>query len=181
MLINRRRSSIRATTEVICREANPPWISVKPLLFATTILILLGIAFWPGFAESKVQTKDKPATTDKIDALSSIEKKWGIKLLGVRWSAAGYMLDFRYRVLDVKKAEKILDRSIPATVTVEKSGATLTVPRPPTTGRLRASAKFPQKDRNYFMFFANPGRHVAVGDKVTITIGDFKVKGLTVQ
>jgi hypothetical protein len=110
-----------------------------------------------------------------------LAKDWGLQVLGIRQSAAGYMLDFRYRVLDPEKARAVLDRTIPAKLEVARSGATLHVPRPPTTGRLRGGARFPQKDRNYFMFFGNPGKHVQPGDKVSVVIGDFRADDITVQ
>ncbi|HKK05404.1 MAG TPA: hypothetical protein VKA50_06080 [Gammaproteobacteria bacterium] len=112
---------------------------------------------------------------------SELRNTWGIEILGIRTSAAGYMLDYRFRVKDVDKAAPLLDRTIPAYIVVEKSGARLGVPNPPTTGRLRASAKFPKKDRNYFIFFGNPGHYVKAGDRVSVVIGDFKVQHLVVQ
>lgn len=112
---------------------------------------------------------------------AELRDTWGIEIFGIRTSAAGYMLDYRFRVKDVDKAAPLLDRTIPAYVVVEKSGARLGVPNPPTTGRLRASAKFAQKDRNYFIFFGNPGHYVKAGDRVSVVIGDFKVQHLVVQ
>jgi hypothetical protein len=36
-------------------------------------------------------------------------------------------------------------------------------------------------DKNYYMMFANPDRHVKVGDQVTIVIGEFRVEHLAVN
>jgi len=120
-------------------------------------------------------------STSMSPSAAELREAWGIEILGMRTSAAGYMLDYRFRVKDVEKAAPLLDRTTPAYVVVEKSGARLGVPNPPTTGRLRASAKFGQKDRNYFIFFGNPGHYVKVGDRVSVVIGDFKVQHLVVQ
>lgn len=165
-------------------EGGYRYVAALPIFFdkrlVTALLMIVCFCFLPGFAADAKTAKKLNQVVDESVA-AKIEKQWGVKLLGIRWTAAGYMLDFRFRVLDTEKSKDLLDRKIPAKLIVEKSGAKLSVPRPPTTGRLRASAKFAQKDRNYFMFFANPGRHVKVGDKVTVEIGDFKVEGLTVQ
>ena len=114
------------------------------------------------------------------DVRSAMEKQWGIKLLPIRLSAEGYMLDFRYRVLDPEKAMPLFDRKIKPYLIDEASGAVLAVPEPPKVGALRNTRK-PQKDRNYFILFANPGRYVQKGKKVTLVIGDFKAEHLVVE
>lgn len=111
----------------------------------------------------------------------TLEEQWGVEVVGIRQSAAGYMLDFRYRVLDAEKATPLLDRRIKPELVVAKSGATLKVPVPPKIGALRQSAKFVKADRNYFILFSNPGRHVIPGDQVSVVIGEFKAENLTVQ
>ncbi|RMG84918.1 MAG: hypothetical protein D6708_16425, partial [Candidatus Dadabacteria bacterium] len=36
-----------------------------------------------------------------------VREKWGIEVVGVMLSAGGYMLDFRYRVVDPEKAKPL--------------------------------------------------------------------------
>lgn len=106
-----------------------------------------------------------------------IEEQWGVKLVGLRHTAAGYMLDLRFRVLDPEKAAPLLSRNIDRYVVVEKSGAVLRVPSTEKLGMLRSAVSSPdmvKKDRVYAALFANPGRHVRPGDKVTLVLGDFK-------
>lgn len=107
--------------------------------------------------------------------------KWGIRVIGIRRTAADYMLDFRYRVLDAEKAAYLMNRKIKPQLIVEKNGRKLEVPVSSKIGPLRQAPKFTKVDRNYFMFFANPGRSVLAGDKVTIVIGDFKAEHLVVE
>ncbi len=45
---------------------------------------------------------------------TAVEETYGIQVEGLRLSAAGSMLDFRYRVLDPQKAAPILNGKIPA-------------------------------------------------------------------
>ncbi len=106
---------------------------------------------------------------------------WGIRVLGVRRTSADYILEFRYRVLDAEKAAYLMNRKIKPELIVQKSGRKLQVPVSSKIGPLRQSPKFTKINRNYFMFFANPGRTVKAGDKVTVVIGDFSVKDLVVE
>jgi len=105
---------------------------------------------------------------------------WGIEILGIRRSAAGYMLDFRYRVLDAQKAVPIFDRKTRPLLVHEASGTELPVMSGSKTGPLRNS-NFPREGRGYFIFFVNPGQLVQAGDAVTVVIGEFAARHLIVQ
>jgi len=109
-----------------------------------------------------------------------IKRKWGVELLFVRETAAGHMLEFRYKVLDPDKALPLFIRKDKPILTHERTGAELEVPVPPKTGALRNSDA-PIEGRVYWMFFANPGLLVRPGDAIDIRIGEFEVKGLVVQ
>jgi hypothetical protein len=109
-----------------------------------------------------------------------IEERWGIRIEALRLTAAGYMLDFRYTVLDPAKAEPLFARKFKPVLTDEKTGAVMAVPVPPKTGALRPSND-PKAGRTYFMFFANPGHFVQKYNQVTVTIGEFSVSGLVVK
>jgi hypothetical protein len=118
--------------------------------------------------------------------LETIEKTWGIKFLSMRLTAAGYAIDLRYEVLDPEKAAPLLVRgpSVDPHVIVEKSGAKLRVPFSEKVGTMRTSVRTPAQikaNRHYFALFANPGRHVKAGDKVTLVIGQLRAEHLAVQ
>jgi protein SCO1/2 len=112
--------------------------------------------------------------------MADVEQRWGIRILGIRLSASGYMLDFRYHVTDAAKAAPLFTRGLQPMLEDELSGARFVVPAPPKTGPLR-STNPPRAGRTYFMFFANPARYVAAGRPVTVTIGDFRVQHLPVM
>lgn len=130
------------------------------------------------------------ATTDKSGingqskqkvVLTASEEKHGIRIIGIRPTAANYMLDFRFRILDKYKVSEIMSRKIKPMLVVEKNGATLMVPVTSKLGPLRQSAKFAKENKNYFIFFANPRHTVKSGDLVTVKIGDFKKEHIVVQ
>ena len=93
-----------------------------------------------------------------------------IAITSVRWSAAGYMLDVRYRILDVDGAWAAFNRRQRPVLHHAASGATLIVPAPAYVGPLVQTSERPKPDRIYFMFFANPGRLVQPGDTVTLSL-----------
>lgn len=109
-----------------------------------------------------------------------MKRQWGVEILFVRQAAAGYMLEFRYRVLDAEKAMPLFDRQSKPMMTHAKSGAKLVVPTPAKTGALRNS-NLPIKGKTYWMFFANPGKLVKSGEHVAVEINKFFVDGLVVQ
>lgn len=108
------------------------------------------------------------------------EAKWGIRVEGIRLSAADYMLDFRYRVIDPKKAKALFKREDKPYVIDQKTGAKFMVPSPPKVGPLRTS-DIPQEGKIYFIIFANPGKYIKRGNPVTVVIGNFQAKDLIVQ
>jgi hypothetical protein len=114
---------------------------------------------------------------------AAVESTYGITVEGLRLSAAGSMLDFRYRVLDPKKAAPILDGRIQPYLLDDAHAAKLAVPDTPVLGRLRQTGRNGKvlTDRTYFIMFGNPGKAVRSGDKVTLLLGQVKITDLTVQ
>ena len=120
-------------------------------------------------------------TTNRHPRLSThTKRRWGVEVVGVTRMAAGYMLQFRYRVIDSDKAAPLFERASKPVLTDEATGAELIVPTPPKTGPLRSSNE-PIAGRTYWMAFANPAKFVKQGSRVTVTIGDFRARGLVVE
>ncbi|MBW2257373.1 MAG: hypothetical protein JRI25_22635 [Deltaproteobacteria bacterium] len=109
-----------------------------------------------------------------------MKRQWGIEVEYVRQTAGGYMLEFRYRVLDADKAMPLFDRQTKPVLIHAESGAELIVPTPAKVGALRNSNP-PRDGQVFWMLFANPGALVKSDDHVSIQIGAFRVDGLVVQ
>ncbi len=109
-----------------------------------------------------------------------LKREWGIEIVYVRQTSAGYMLEFRYRVLNAEKARELFERQTKPVLIHAETGARFVVPTPAKTGALRNSNP-PKAGHTYWMFFANPGKYVKAGDSVSIEIGDFVVDNLEVQ
>jgi hypothetical protein len=120
-------------------------------------------------------------TTDTTQSdAERLAEEWGVEIQSVRLTAAEYMIDFRYRVLDADKALPILDRTIKPHMIVERTGMKMQVPISSKLGPLRQATTTPIDGRTYYTFFANPGRRVVSGDTVTVVVGDFEVHNLMV-
>jgi len=141
-------------------------------LLGAAVLISAGCATAPkGKAGSA-----KPETV-------SIEERWGVKIESIRTSAAGNLVDFRYRVLDPEKALPLVDRTKKPYLIDQATGAALVVPDTAKVGPLRATEKFgnPKEGRVYFVLFGNPGGFVKPGNRVTVVIGEFRAEDLVVE
>jgi hypothetical protein len=139
--------------------------------------VCLGIAGLLGWSAS--WRSDPPTAAAAVDP----EAQFGVTIQGVRLSANGHILDFRYRVLDADKALPLVDRTIKAYLVHQPTGAALAVPESPTIGPLRQTEKFgkPQQGRTYVVLFGNVGKLVQEGDHVTVVIGKFRVPDLVVH
>jgi hypothetical protein len=108
------------------------------------------------------------------------KRNWGVEIIGVKPVSSGYMLEFRYRVLDPDKVKLLNDRKSKAYLRDEASGTVLAVPAMENVGELRSGSK-PELNRIYFMIFGNPGKVVKSGSRVAVIVGDFHVDGLIVD
>ena len=159
-------------------------VSAKLVLVSIiTINLLLSNVINLTYADSKKEHNSITQTKLPIvkPTVNDWEKNGGIRVLSIRQSAAGYMLDFRYKVLNPEKAALFLDRSSRPRLHVLKNGSILQVPVSAKIGPLRQSAQLAKAGKNYFMFFVNPGQMVKSGDKVKVNIGDFESKILIVE
>ena len=106
----------------------------------------------------------------------------GIRVEALRLSAAGYVLDFRYRVVDPAKAAPLLDGK-QRPYLLDGRGAKLGVPDTPILGSLRQTSRNGKVSLNhsYFVLFANPGRYLRSGDRVTLVVGDARLPDLRVE
>ena len=135
----------------------------------------------PGRCDSKPSGVTNPLTKDEVTVseMKRIEERWGVKIIAIRLSANGYMLDFRFHVIDPEKANPLIGRHAKPYIIDEASGVRFSVPNMPKVGSLRAKGNKP--DRDYFILFSNPNGMVKRGSKVRVIADDFKVEHLIVE
>ena len=134
----------------------------------------------PAAASAAAGTATRIEDASRVVDAGSLADDWGVQIIGINRTAGGYMLDFRFRVLDALKAAPLFDRKTRPYLVDEATGARFMVPSPPKTGPLRSSTP-PTDGIVYWMFFANPGQALPVGTRVTVVIGDFQARDLSVQ
>jgi hypothetical protein len=142
---------------------------------AICALVLAGLQLG-GCASTKPQ-----ATSPSSIAGAESARTLGVNILGVRRSAAGYMLDLRYTVVDPEKAQPLVDRKVRPYLIDQATGAKLFVPASAKLGPLRQTGAKAVPGQIYFALFANPGRYVEPGRKVTLVVGDQQVPDLIVN
>lgn len=148
--------------------------------FLLTGLVFLSLAQAGSMAVASVDLVAKPEAVKSAQVLDQqLIDQWGIELTALRMTAAGHMVDFRYRVIDAHKAAPLFKRQTKPYLVHQNSGKVLEVPNTAKVGSLRNS-NMPKQGRIYWMFFGNNGL-VRSGDKVSVVIGDFKAENLVVH
>lgn len=153
----------------------------EPRHMLASVALSAAIIFLPGSALLSLSANGPSHTTGTIaNKQISPDARWGIHVIGVRSTAANYMLEFRYRVVNADKAAPLFVRKTKPYLIHKPSGKVLGVPTTAKLGPLRNS-NTPQQGRTYWMFFGNAARLVKPGDTVKITIGDYDSGELTVE
>ena len=127
-----------------------------------------------GYVEQTGSTSAEPSNTKRI------EEHYGIEIVALRNTAAGHMLDFRFRAVDLEKAMPFFREDIKPYLIDQASGKSLTVPVPAKLGPMRPTGRNPKLGVTYWMFFGNPGL-IKSGDRVTIAVGDLRIENLVVE
>ncbi len=141
-----------------------------------SFIIIAALTFAGCASVPEVATLDKGPT-----GVYGPEEQWGIEVVGIRPTADGRMLNFRYRVLDPVKASALLSRTAKPYIIDNATGKKYPVPKLPKVGALRQRARKADFDRTYFILFSNPGKHIKSGDMIALRIGDLKVENLKVE
>ncbi|MDD2700776.1 MAG: hypothetical protein PHH36_06000 [Sideroxydans sp.] len=171
------------TTGKRCKIFNETTAPRRLSLLLAAIIVggsLGGCASHMGSGYSYAPQDVVPAQEESAPAQS--ERQLGIHPQGLRRSAAGYILDFRYRITDPAKAVAMLDRKVRPYLLDEATGAQLGVPDTDKLGQLRTTGRSKiRTDQDYFILFANPGRFIQSGSRMTLVMGDKRIEDLVVE
>jgi len=109
-----------------------------------------------------------------------VVEKFGIEIKSLRVSTAGYMLDFRHKVVDAAKASPLHSYSVKPYLWDPENNVSV-VPPHTRIGILRQGKNDARDGRIYTTMFANPGRRFKPGDQVTLVLGDLVVEDMTIE
>jgi hypothetical protein len=115
------------------------------------------------------------------DGQTVLLDKWGIEIVRLKITAAGHILDLRYRVIDPVKSFPVFDTKIKPVLVDEQTGRDLSIYTAPRVGGMRQKSRRPEPGRMYFILFSNPGGLIKEGSKVTLKIEDVKVEHIPVE
>lgn len=146
-----------------------------------SLSVAVGIALASLVAVAEALAAEADVKAPAATATSTPAADHGIQVMSVRTSANGNMIDFRYKVLDSDKAATLMNREHKPFLIDEATGAKLRVPSAPKIGPLRQTAQKPAVGRVYFTLFANPGKMVKPGSKVTLVVGDTRLEHLSIE
>jgi hypothetical protein len=154
---------------------------LAPLLASGMLLgATLGWARAPaGDAETQTAASEAAGQWHARQSLL-VQRKWGIDIVGVRLVSSGWMLEFRYRVLDPDKAAALRKKEVRPYLIDQASGARLAVPAMENVGELRQTAKL-EASKQYYILFGNANKLVKRGARVDVVAGAFNAEGLVVQ
>ena len=147
-----------------------PWIWYFLLCWAIFFLTQLPCSA----ASVEVKSDDSKKVT-----APTAEKKWGIRPLSIQLTAAGTLLDYRFRVIDPDKAMGLMKRGDKAYLIDQASGMRFTVPLT-KVGPLRQTGSKPKAGKVFPIMFTNTGNVIKPGSEVTLVVGEFRMENLVV-
>lgn len=150
----------------------------KTMKFVVVLLFLFALIL-SGCVSSAPDMASSPFPQDSA-MVAEGQADLGIEVISLRQSAAGHMLDLRFRVVDPEKAKEFLWRNQKPYLMDDASGKVVPVPVG-KIGAMRTVTQQPRTDVVYWVFFDNPGGFIHTGQTVTLIFGDYRVKGLVVQ
>ena len=158
-----------------------PWFLKLTLSCLSLLLLVPFLMPGTGARANTSQVSGMEANLLQQSMDQQLIEDWGIELVAMRTTAAGHMVDFRFRVVDATKAAPLLKQQTKRYLVHQASGKVLSVPNTSKVGLLSNSTTNPQNGRTYWMFFGNHHKLVLKGDKVTVAIGEFRAIDLEVE
>ena len=151
------------------------------ILVLAMFVCMAGCRKKEGLSSAGAAERRDDKVEEQITKEMSMEEKFGIKVESISLTSAGYMLDFRYRVIDPNRSIPVFSRAYKPYIVDKASGAKFIVPSPAKVGPMRQTTLRPDPDKVYFMFFVNPGKFIKSGSKVDVVIGDFVAEDIVVK
>lgn len=143
------------------------------------IFLIFSFFFSPISFAKEAFFKNESTITNKENGKISPQKRLGIEIISLRLTAYGKLIDFRYKVIDDKRASIIFNPKLQPYLVDTKTNNKFYVPNTPKIGALRSYGT-PVKNRVYFMLFGNNGL-LKKGSKVNIVIGDVTIEDLMIE
>jgi hypothetical protein len=127
-------------------------------------------------AASPVYLSAVPAQPARFAAMHELEERYGIRITLIGVTAAGGMVDFRFRVLDANKAIALTkDHALMPVLNVQNTDTRLAMP-----GNGMHSMTM-QNGKVYYILFGNPKGEVKPGTPISVAFGDMQLEAIQAQ
>ena len=146
---------------------------LKIALPALVLLTLAGMFFYLRAHNAAPAPRDRYAS---VPVSTAIEERYGIRFSFLASTAAGGLIDLRYRIVDADKAKDFGHYTETSPMLIaEDTGAILSV----TKHGLHNHRV--QPGLVFHVLFRNTGNAIQPGKRVTIQVGDLQLKHVVVQ
>jgi hypothetical protein len=143
--------------------------SFRVMIFVVALLVIGSTAVYA--AARGGNKRGGQAVSAKV-----LEERYGARVDLVATAALGGMVELRFTVLDIKKADALFhDPEKMPRLLVEGVGQTL---EPPSG--MKHSMKM-VNGGSYFILYGNRGGHVKEGSKISVVVGDIRLEHLTAR
>lgn len=142
---------------------------ILPIL-AVVVVYLVWNRGLPSFGTSRL------LSTSKVISTAVLKERYGVEVTLVGVTAAGGMIDFRYRILDKAKAEFLVGAGAEISLIAQDSGVTLVSDSHDMKHNQQLS-----DGGVYFHFYANRGNAVKPGTPVIVDFGSVRLEPIAAQ
>lgn len=157
--------------------------TVRLLKYALQAMILLpvlaGVVIYQLWIAPPTATETTTAAAPTVISSATLKERFGVqmRLLGV--TAAGGMIDLRYKVIDKEKAAFLVgEGSAPPQLIAEESGVTLSLDE--STHGMKHNTRL-ENGGIYFHFFPNRQNTIKPGSLVTVVFGSVRLEPMPAQ
>ncbi|MBW1988057.1 MAG: hypothetical protein JRI97_00785 [Deltaproteobacteria bacterium] len=155
-----------------------PALRLAVLLFAVTLLLPTAV-LGEGSPACPAPVSATPTTQETIPPRDDLERRYGVRILSLRATAGGRMLDLRYKVVDAEKARDMLSKNTMPRLLHESSSKELFVPVT-RLGPLRQTTLAPEDGRHYFVLFSSPPT-LKNGDTARLKVKETSSRPLAIE
>ncbi len=141
--------------------------------FAIIAIILIVLVLGGLFTYINLQMRTASALPQTTQiSLSTLEKNYGLRVDLIGVTAAGGLVDLRFKVLDAEKAKLLLkdSKNLPQLV-VADSGIILNTSEDSQSQEMKL-----ENDGNLFLLFPNAGNALKPGSPVMVRFGDISLE-----
>jgi hypothetical protein len=126
--------------------------------------------------ESPVYLSAVPAQPVRFAAMQELEERYGVRITLIGVTAAGGMVDFRFKVLDQEKARVLTkEHDLMPVLSVQNTDTRLAMPG----GGMHSMTL--QNGKVYYLLFGNSKGTVKPGTPISVAFGEMQLKPILAQ